>query len=927
MENINENKIYFIYSQKGQDSKIEKIEKNNLIENVEIIKEGKKDDYIYSIYCLELQKNDKGEPYEITLIDKNGKLYFKNINSKDISKFIYEMNFQSLNTLGNDLLNQIALSYIEQFNIFENYFKNDYINLNDLFLNSINDLSKGKIELFLFLFFKIYNLYLNKPDDLIKNTLIKYFEELNLNLLENEINKLYKGSSIIKNNLNVDSNDLELLSNKDTYKLRDELISITGNKEELNIKIDVLLGFYYINYKHKLFINFVDPKKDKYEEIKTHLMSNKKIFRDFNSEIINDVLLNEAENFEQIQYLLYFVSNMIEIFKIISNYSIYIKLVYLTQIENTILDLMKICKPQKSDDIDELIKYFDLILYHFLSERILPIKINKDFFIEYCNLFLNEDYEKIEKVHSLLKNYNSRVNDKFKIKIDDEIDKYYHNTGMHLIRNKKLINKEMIEFLQRDRYFKDGQNPIPIDILTEGIILDEIDNRFLNDFFNNKFDEFDLKEIFGHLYYDFVNKIFARLKKCRDLFPLRRLKIEKNIDIKVLENLIYTIKRLWMLDPKNHLYGLEALIANTLGESSIKIINYQSYINDIENSIEPNIILPVYSLLLSKNYDLSDTFKDHVIKYIINNCGNSPISIWYFLNTIEDGSERNKYLEQNLKPEYAVKVENFIDYPIFTDEKITLFTNLYNAKYFIKNENLTNMQYYKDSIDSINNIYNLKFNDTMKIFKNILTFQTLFLFFIPGRFKEENAFIVESLLIDFSEKCENAKIFYDSLNLIYNYWNTFFKKEKKDEINKLKNIISLYEKTPLKDCEKTKNETKEYLSYLPEAKKGTKLMDSIFFISIYEFYKDKYIDNDKERFEQSLNKFNELQNLGINSNINSLEKELKDILIDSSYKNKDKLENEIDFIKSYFGFDSGDNNFNIIQLRESISKLVKEYQK
>ena len=183
------------------------------------------------------------------------------------------------------------------------------------------------------------------------------------------------------------------------------------------------------------------------------------------------------------------------------------------------------------------------------------------------------------------------------------------------------------------------------------------------------------------------------------------------------------------------------------------------------------------------------------------------------------------------------------------------------------------------------------------------------------------------MLIDFSEKCENAKIFYDSLNLIYNYWNTFFKKEKKDEINKLKNIISLYEKTPLKDYEKTKNKTKEYLSYLLEAKKGTKLMDSIFFISIYEFYKDKYIDNDKERFEQSLNKFNELQNLGINSNINSLEKELKDILIVSAYKNKDKLENEIDFIKSYFGFDSGDNNFNIIQLRESISKLVKEYQK
>ena len=103
-------------------------------------------------------------------------------------------------------------------------------------------------------------------------------------------------------------------------------------------------------------------------------------------------------------------------------------------------------------------------------------------------------------------------------------------------------------------------------------------------------------------------------------------------------------------------------------------------------------------------------------------------------------------------------------------------------------------------------------------------------------------------------------------------------------------------------------------------------MESIFFMSIYESYKDKYIDKDKEIFEKSLIKFNELEKLGINSDINSLEKDLKDILIVSVYKNKNKLEDEINFIKLFFGFDSGENNFNIIKIKEELLKLLAEYQ-
>ena len=140
-------------------------------------------------------------------------------------------------------------------------------------------------------------------------------------------------------------------------------------------------------------------------------------------------------------------------------------------------------------------------------------------------------------------------------------------------------------------------------------------------------------------------------------------------------------------------------------------------------------------------------------------------------------------------------------------------------------------------------------------------------------------------------------------------------------------MISIYENSALKDCSKLIKDTRQYLKILPEAENGEKLKDSIFFMAIYESYKNDYLNNEKERYDCSLKKFNELKQLGINSDINLLEKNLKNIIIDSVYKNKEGLKNELKFINSYFGFDSGKNNYNIVKIKKSLSKLVKEYQK
>ena len=464
MERIKEKKIYFIYTQNGEKSNIEKVETNSIVKEVKVIKQEIISNNTYILFCLILNDDYSEKPFALTLIDNHGEFYFSNIFSKASVKFKYKMLFEHFYNKGStNSLNQFILPYIEQYNYFKQNLKDDY-SLNDLYINSINDLIENKekndYEFLLYLFLDIYNAYkTSKNEDYIK-TFIKFFKDINFEIFEIESQN---------KTLNIPIEKLQFLF--DTHKIRNELISIMGNNDEINYKIDAFLGFYYLNFNPKLFILFLDPKNKDFELIKLHLIKLRKIFNNFNGEIMGYNLMIETENLTQIEYLITdFVPNMIEVFKIITNFMIYLKLIALSQIENRRINILKLCKPQKDDNILQLSRYYDELIDLFLQEKYMPIYIGKEFYIQYSKLFLYEDFEKIEIIHKMLNNFNNHVTDKFRIEIDEELNKYYHDTGMHLINKQKLINDELIDFLNNDPYFKNKKNEIPINIIYKGII-------------------------------------------------------------------------------------------------------------------------------------------------------------------------------------------------------------------------------------------------------------------------------------------------------------------------------------------------------------------------------------------------------------------------------------------------------------------------
>jgi hypothetical protein len=116
---------------------------------------------------------------------------------------------------------------------------------------------------------------------------------------------------------------------------------------------------------------------------------------------------------------------------------------------------------------------------------------------------------------------------------------------------------------------------------------------------------------------------------------LKEWKIESNNNNdEVILIFLNALKRIWLGDPKNHMYGLEKLISKLLGIFSQRLNNYMDVINELEEKISYKILLSFYSEILYRDYDLSTDFKDHIINYIYDKCNDeNPISIWYKLNT------------------------------------------------------------------------------------------------------------------------------------------------------------------------------------------------------------------------------------------------------------------------------------------------------
>ena len=931
--NIKEKKIYFIFAQKDDKNEPYKLEENENIKNIKILKEEKKFAYSYLLYSITISSIYQEKNVSLFL-NQSGERHIASVECykpyPDI--FLYKVDFKPFNKNINKNLNQIIVPYKEQFIIFQNTIvkeNNDLLNYliqssldfihNSSLINLKEDLA-GKIsfEFDYYLYLFINCLFLDKVyggEKLLKI----FFDEFNVDL----INAKYSYNKYDSNKALIEDigNPTIIDSLKDFNKINKDVISMTKNDETISNKLDLILAYYYFNYKRRIFIDFISKKNERKEKLLINLDKNRKLFLDFSSEIMDFDIFNEAENLEEIQFLFSLIPNLPELMKVFSLEELYIKFMYLSQIENKVCNLAKILKPNKNDNIELLHKNFEDLMKIAKLENFVGFVLSNDFFLDYCELFYNENLKNIELLIDIYKTYTSSIANHYE-NIEQELYIDYYETGIHLIKCGKLNNADVISFIsQANKYLKKVE--LPNEVYNSIVIGNDI--TFINNFLNGKYN-------LGDTYIKFIKNFFNNFKTLKDFLNISKWEKKYCKNDEVLFICFDTLKNLMIKEKDNKLSkSLNTFIAELFIIISKKKNDFIDELINLDKNINNSkMFLNIFSVILTNNDYTPESLMNYIKNYIdLNTKEGEPLTIYYKVITLPTYNGIS-YLKDNLSIQYAIKVEDFINYPNVVEDRIMLFINLYQGRYFFVDDfEMQKHEYFKKSIEAKDKINTLKYKDAINMCKYMTDFQALFLFFLPHRINEDNDYLIDTLLIDFYENCNKCKEQYNSLKLVLNYWKHFFNFTKKFEINELINFLITLENTPIIDFSKYEINIDSFLFYLNEAQTKDKLFNSFFFMGLYQDNSVNFKENEEcEKFDYALIRFKELKSLGINSNIDNLSSDLINKLIELVYKNNDRLDDELNFIKEYFEFDQNEdtNNFDINKIKRAFTIKVNNYK-
>jgi hypothetical protein len=306
--------------------------------------------------------------------------------------------------------------------------------------------------------------------------------------------------------------------------------------------------------------------------------------------------MDETENCEQIQTIISnFIPNRLELFKILADERFYGKLVKFSQFETKKENLREykkimLCERQEEDDIKKISDCFDEIMLLRKEElNYFPIIIDKNFFIDYCQMYLNKSCENIRLIKKMYDKYIEIYREKENIGIDD----FYHQTGINLIKEGKLVNANLLIFLKNDRYFQEREN-IPIELICKGIKFNNKD-KFVKDFFNNKINGIDIKKLFGNNYNIFMTSLIRIFRKPKDLISINNFVFDEPVHEDLIRLFLNIIEEVWLHNPNSDMFDARKFIGDVFRLASKKFIFFKTMIGNLEKKISKSKLLPIYS--------------------------------------------------------------------------------------------------------------------------------------------------------------------------------------------------------------------------------------------------------------------------------------------------------------------------------------------
>ncbi|OUM66043.1 hypothetical protein PIROE2DRAFT_6840 [Piromyces sp. E2] len=439
---------------------------------------------------------------------------------------------------------------------------------------------------------------------------------------------------------------------------------------------------------------------------------------------------------------------------------------------------------------------------------------------EYDKLYILKKYIFNEEVILHYTNIISILNDTF------------HNVGIYCIKNGKLNNLDIINFIVEDSkvHLKEYQcfnreNTPEFVYLIENIKFDKIDSAFIK-----RFNEINFEGIFnGKNYNLFLNLISEKVNNFEYLQKLFFL-FEKNI------------KKSEIFQMLNNIYRKENLLL-----------------------IDRNDNIDLYCSVVSKYFELctikncNEDITRKIINTTLSKFSQNNLYIEIFLNIISKSNHSN--IKKSIKKDisymldsYIIKEDELMDGELSKNLKILV--HLISNNYF-NNDNYKDINYIVETKNVISEaLRNIK--DKKITLSKLMEYNQLM-----NNDEDNNRLLI--LTLGNRENCNELK---KLINENCEYYSNYLEK-----IEEIIEILSTYYPES-KDINKYKEEKKKILNnYINDIKilnikniynqvhEITKIKESKFFREIYSYYKKLNSNDDNNKIEDSKETFNKLKYL------------------------------------------------------------------
>ena len=515
----------------------------------------------------------------------------------------------------------------------------------------------------------------------------------------------------------------------------------------------------------------------------------------------------------------------------------------------------------------------------------------------------------------------------------DDFSLKFHLDGLNKIKSGKLKNEEIIDFINKDKYFLEdkyaNQNYRKLDIV-EGL---DFDN--MNDNFFKVWEESNIFEKYSFLSYDFKCKIIDQIKNMK--YFGKMLKLFNYKDKNIFDNLSFE-----KLNEKfkNIISNYIIVVCPTFIEDIsffIYIVDYQKTL-DINNFLQNTI----------EKFIISKEIKVDIYIYLVNNYKNLSIQLnniltELFQKNLEILNAKNMILllerinSENMIESLLNKAENLIikEEELFNSEKnIESFNFLEGIQKGGLIEKLNKTKYLTLISETKENI--LKKINNGEI--NFNTFKNLYIY--PDKrniFKEKLNILLFYNNENFEKYMEFLKVNFIStikelryIKILKSIFEKFFPNYHKIDIIKLETLENIINSGLLNEIKKPKtrkmiDEIHKILSN-DEFNRMNILKNSLFFLQLIKARKyNNTTKDDREIFEEANNDFNVLKLLF--EDICRIEEIPKSIMMEclKSLKNKKNtsLENEITTLIKIFQVKDFDEN-KILTLKGIIEIYYKK---